>query len=116
MTARRLDRKVYQRVEIVDGEEFGQYRKRLDAERRRQRVTWAYEHPVRAIMGTVLAIALVVVIVTASAFLWWLILIVGLPWLLFREWRKVRRDRRHWKCQGGDADFKRFGGTDEFRD
>lgn len=97
MSRSKRERAVYKAVEVVPGEPFGEYRKRLEAVRRKQRVTWAYEHPVRAILGTALAIFTAGIIVAASGFLWWLFVITLLPWLLFHEWGKVRRDKRYWK-------------------
>jgi hypothetical protein len=115
MASSKWRQKAYQKVEFLPGEEFGDYRKRLEVERRKMRVTWAYEHPVRAMLSTLLAIWVGVMIVVSSAFLWWFVLPLLLPCVLFRQWRKMRRDRRHWKGAQNIVQLKRDGDDDVFR-
>jgi hypothetical protein len=111
-----IRKRSYQLVEFQPGESFGAYRRRLHKQRRQLRIDWAYEHPVRAVLRTLFAVAVGVLLVTAGAFLWWLMLLVGLPCLLWSEWREVRQDRRAWKESMCPIHARELGDSDYARD
>jgi len=93
----RSEQNLYEMVEAIPGQTFGQYRRKLYRKRRELRQDWGLEHPVRSLLGWISALTIGGLCVFALPVFGFWIIVLFVTWLLVHEWRKVRRDRGEWR-------------------